>query len=80
MTLQEYLISVFTTLDMIVTISAVVSVMYLLILYMFYLPTVLDYDLYQKERYNKFLKKTTFYCLLLVLVSMLLPFVEISVN
>ena len=73
--LREYFISVLTILD---TIGAVMSVMYLLMLYIFYLPVILDFDLYKKERYNKFLKKATFYCILLVLVASFLPFVEIS--
>lgn len=76
--LREYFTSVLTTLDMIVTIGAVMSVMYLLMLYIFYIPLILDFNLYQKERYNKFLKKATFYCILLVLVASFLPFVEIS--
>lgn len=76
--LREYFISVLTTLDMIVTVGAVMSVMYLLMLYIFYIPLILDFNLYQKERYNKFLKKATFYCILLVLVASFLPFVEIS--
>lgn len=71
---QEYLISVFTTLDFIVTTGAIISVMYLLLLYIFYVPLILDFDLYKKKRYDKFLKKVTFYCILLVLVACLLPY------
>lgn len=71
---QEYLTSVFTTLDFIVTTGAIISVMYLLLLYIFYVPLILDFDLYKKERYDKFLKKVTFYCILLVLVACLLPY------
>lgn len=80
MTLREYLITVLTTLDMIATIGAVVSMLYLLILYTLYLPITLDNDLYQKERYDKFLNKYIFYCVLLIFTATLLPFVEIGAN